>query len=172
MRKIRLFIASSLDGYIARESGAVDWLFTDCDYGYHQFFDEIDTVIMGRKTYDRIFELSDYPYADKKGFVLSTTLHGQQDKYVEFVGYNLDNFVKNLHSSPGKDIWLIGGSEVIHLFLKQHWVDELILSIHPKILGSGIPLVVNDPNLEMELSLTDVTTFDSGLVQLVYRLEP
>ena len=66
MRKIKLFIASSLDGYIARQNGGVDWLFTDSDYGYLQFFNSIDTVLMGRKTFDKALELGEYPYKDKK----------------------------------------------------------------------------------------------------------
>ena len=90
MRKIRLFIASSLDGYIARASGDVDWLFTDSDYGYDQFFAQIDTLIMGNKTYQQIVGFGEYPYKGKESFVFSNSLAGTKDNNVEFVGGNLE----------------------------------------------------------------------------------
>jgi dihydrofolate reductase len=176
MRQIRLFIASSLDGYIARASGEVDWLFTDQDYGYAAFLAEVDTVLMGRKTYEQVLSFGEYPYSEKTSFVFSTALQGQRaplrgslrDRYVEFVGSNLVDVVESLRRSPGRDIWLVGGSQIIGFFLQQGWVDELILSIHPRILGSGIPLIPRDANLETALTLKEVKTYDSGLIQVSY----
>jgi dihydrofolate reductase len=72
MRKVKLFIASSLDGYIAREDGSIDWLYTDGDYGYMQFYNSVNTVLMGRKTYDQTLGFGiEYPYKDKKNYVFS-----------------------------------------------------------------------------------------------------
>ena len=71
MRKIRLFIASSLDGYIGRQDGSIDWLFTDADYGYSDFLRSVETVLMGRKTYDKVLSFGKYPYEDKKRYVFS-----------------------------------------------------------------------------------------------------
>ena len=178
MRKIRLFIASSLDGYIARTSGEVDWLFSDSDYGYAEFFAQIDTVIMGNKTYQQILGFGEYPYKGKKGFVFSQILQGEKDNNVEFVGGDLKSFINKLRQSSGGDIWLVGvsqkldkmgqpssegivgccgsliqgcpilsgfsprGAQIIHYFLKHDLLDELILSIHPIILGDGIPLLL------------------------------
>lgn len=110
MKKIRLFIAASLDGYIARISGEVDWLFTDQDYGYDDFFTEVDTVLMGRKTYEQVLEFGEYPYIGKRGFVFYQTRHGERDKNVEFIGENLGEFVDNLRQSSGNNIWLVGGA--------------------------------------------------------------
>ena len=170
MRKIRLFIASSLDGYIARTSGEVDWLFTDQDYGYTDFFAKIDTLIMGNKTYQQALSFGEYPYHGKEGFVLSKTRAGERDNNVEFVGGDLKSFLNKLLNQSGGDIWLVGGTETIYYFMKHGFIHELILSIHPKILGDGIPLIVRDSSLETELGLKDVKTFESGLLQVSYDL--
>ncbi|MBK1988858.1 dihydrofolate reductase [Sphaerospermopsis aphanizomenoides BCCUSP55] len=171
MRKIRLFIASSLDGYIASKSGDVDWLFTDHDYGYSEFFNSIDTLIMGSKTYHQILGFGEYPYPGKKAFVVSKTRHGGQDDHVQFVGENLESFIKNLRSSSGGDIWLVGGSQVIEYFLEYGFLDEIILAIHPIILGEGIPLFVNNPSIHKTLNLRNVKTYDSGLLQVYYQID-
>ncbi len=170
MRKIRLFIASSLDGYIARTSGQVDWLFTDQDYGYAEFFAQVDTVLMGRRTYQQILDFGEYPYKGTIGFVFSRTLQGTKDDNVEFVWSDLKDFIRTLRQLNGRDIWLVGGSQTISFFIEHGFVDELILSIHPIILGSGIPLITNNPNLETALELKDVRTYDSGLLQVSYAL--
>jgi dihydrofolate reductase len=171
MRKIRLFIASSLDGYIAKTSGDIDWLFTDADYGYTEFLDSIDTVIMGGKTYRQVLEFGEYPYKSKKSFVFSKTMQGKNDD-VEFVGEDITNFINKLRNDSGGDIWLVGGGEIIQYFIKDRLLDELILSIHPIILGDGIPLIVKDASLETKLELKEVKTFDSGLLQVSYDLKP
>ncbi|NEQ73939.1 MAG: dihydrofolate reductase [Okeania sp. SIO2C9] len=170
MRKIRLFIAASLDGYIARISGEVDWLFTDQDYGYDDFFAEVDTVLMGRKTYEKVLECGEYPYIGKQGFVFSKTHHGQRDENVEFIGENLLEFVNNLRQSSGNDIWLVGGAEIIQYSIKYGFLDELILAIHPIILGDGIPLIVKDKNLKTKLKFKKIKNYNSGLLQVFYDL--
>jgi dihydrofolate reductase len=171
MRKISLFIASSLDGYIARTSGEVDWLFTDQDYGYTEFFAQIDTVIMGNRTYQQILSFGEYPYKGKEAFVFSKTMQSEIDQNVKFVGSDWNGFINTLRQSNGRDIWLTGGAQTIRYFLKQGFIDELILSIHPIILGSGIPLIVNDQSLETVLELKNVITYESGLLQVHYNLK-
>jgi dihydrofolate reductase len=168
MRKILLFIASSLDGYIARKSGEVDWLFTDQDYGYTEFFNTIDTVLLGNKTYQQLLGFGEYPYSGKKAFVFSNNLQGIRDNNVEFIGGDLQEFIKTLRQSTGGDIWLVGGGEIIHYFMTHSLIDELILSIHPIILGDGIPLISKDASLENILELKNVKTYDSGLLQVNY----
>jgi dihydrofolate reductase len=170
MRKIILFIASSLDGYIARNSGEIDWLFTDQDYGYTEFFAQVDTVIMGNKTYQQVLGFGEYPYQDKEVFVFSKTQQGTTENNVKFVGDDWKSWINTLRQSGDSNIWLVGGAQLIHEFLKHNFIDELILSIHPIILGSGIPLIVNDPNLETLLELKDVKTYNSGLLQISYDL--
>ena len=145
MKKIKLFIASSLDGYIARDNGSIDWLVTDGDYGFSQFYDSIDTIIMGRKTYDKVLESGRYPHVDKKSYVLSQNPHVRRSsQHVEFIYADVIVFIKkHLIQSKGKDIWLVGGSDIISIFLNADLVDEVILSIHPIILAKGIPLFKN-----------------------------
>jgi dihydrofolate reductase len=150
MRKIKLFIDSSLDGYIATEDSSIDWLYTDCDYGYTQFYISVDTILMGRKTYDKIIELAaEYPHKDKKNYEFSQKKSAgkrkekEKDRNVEFIADIID-FVKiQLLQSQGKDIWLIGGADIISIFLNAGMLDEIILSIHPIVLGKGIPLFRN-----------------------------
>ena len=167
MRKLMLFIATSLDGYIARPSGSIDWMFTDHDYGYPEFFAGIDTVVMGRKTYELALSFGAYPYEGTEGFVFSRGAR-PADGNVAFVAHDPAAFVDGLKHRDGKDIWLVGGSDLIAQCLAHDLVDELIISVHPLLLGQGIPLFA--PGLlERELVLTRSESFASGLVQSSYR---
>jgi dihydrofolate reductase len=175
MRRIKMFIASSLDGFIAREDGSIDWLFTDDDYGYQEFYESVDAVIMGRKTFEKGLELGGgiNPTKDKKNYVFSRnqqSLGGmEKDDEVEFVGKDVRKFVEQLVDSSGKDIWLVGGSEIISILLKADLLHDIIISIHPKILGKGIPLFKNTEK-EMNLKMINCKAFDSGLVQSHYTI--
>jgi dihydrofolate reductase len=167
MRPVILFIATSLDGYIARTDGGIDWLFTDQDYGYREFFSCVDTVVMGRKTYDLSRSFEEYPYAGRAGYVFSRSRSGQRDEHVQFIAAEPAQFVADLRSRPGKHIWLVGGSELVGDFIRQDLIDEYVISIHPLILGSGIPLF-RVPLPAQKLIFRDCTTFDSGLLQVTY----
>ena len=175
MRKIILFIASSLDGFIARIDGTIDWLFTGSDYGYAQFYDSIDTVLVGRKTFDQVLEFSKSPFENKKCFVFTrqTNLYNQNNQNNQDVqfNHNIIETVKQLIKYPGKDIWLVGGSEIISVLLHANLINEIILSIHPILLGSGIPLFSDNRKLSC-LRFMNSKTFESGLVQLHYELRP
>ena len=170
-----MFIASSLDGFIAREDGSIDWLFTDDDYGYQEFYESVDAVIRGRKTFEKGLELGGgiNPTKDKKNYVFSRnqqSLGGmEKDDEVEFVGKDVRKFVEQLVDSSGKDIWLVGGSEIISILLKTDLLHDIIVSIHPKILGKSIPLFKNTEK-EMNLKMINCKAFDSGLVQLHYTI--
>ncbi|AFY66378.1 dihydrofolate reductase family protein [Geitlerinema sp. PCC 7407] len=167
MRTINLFIATSLDGYIARKNGEVDWLFTDQDYGYTAFFDEIETLLMGRRTYEQLLTFGEYPYGTKEAYVFS---RGQRDRteQVNFVAQEPASFVRDLKGRPGGDIWLVGGAVLVRELLAAKLVDRLILSIHPVVLGEGLPLFLG-PLPEIPLTLIDHHTFETGLVQLTYE---
>ena len=106
MRKVKLFIASSLDCYIAREDGGIDWLYTDADYGYTRFYDSIDTIIMGRKSYDQSLTFDEYPYKGKKVYVFTrkNVRNNNNEQDVEYIDTNIQDFVTSLTQSIGKDI--------------------------------------------------------------------
>jgi dihydrofolate reductase len=167
MRKIVLFIASSFDLFIARRDGSVDWLFTDADYGYSKFYKSVDTVLVGRKTFDLALSLGER-FAGKRCIVFSR--NGRKNGNAEFVSDPVA-FTKSLLKTPGKDIWLVGGGEIVSIFLNAGLIHEIILSIHPIVLGSGIPLF-KGLRREIRLRLVKSEKFKSGLVQLHYKALP
>ena len=168
MRKIILYIASSLDGYIARENGDVDWLPENTTSGYDEFYKTIDTVVMGKKTYEQVLTFGAYPYKDKKSYVFTRNNEQTKDQNIEFVS-DIDKFVKENISNSGKNIWLVGGAEIISSFLNRGFVDEIILSIIPVVLGKGITLFKNTQN-EVKLELIKTTEYDK-LVELHYNVD-
>lgn len=168
MRTVNLFIATSLDGYIARKNGEVDWLFTDQDYGYTAFFDGIETLLMGRRTYEQVLTFGEYPYGAKEAYVFSR-VQRDRTEHVNFVAEEPATFVRDLKGRPGGDIWLVGGAALVRELLAAKLVDRLILAVHPLILGEGLPLFLG-PLPEIPLRLTGHQGFDTGLVQLVYEV--
>ena len=171
MRKVKLFVASSLDCYIAREDGGIDWLYTDADYGYEKFYDSIDTIIMGRKSYEQSLTFDVYPYKGKKVYVFTRkkVRRNNNEQDCEYIDTNIQDFVTNLTQLIGKDIWLLGGGEIVSVLLNAGLVDEIILSIHPIILGTGIPLLKNIQK-EVNLKLENSLSFERGLTQLCYKV--
>ncbi len=173
MREIKLFIVSSLDGYIARENEDVSWLFSNENYGYKKFYDSIDTVIMGRKTYEKALELEEQPFKEKKCYIFTknttTTASLHTSKQNIKVINNVIEFVEDLVNSDGKDIWLVGGTDIISLLINANLVNDIILSIHPLILGNGLPLF-KDIKRQVNLKLVNSITFKSGLIQMCYRI--
>ncbi|MDH5463736.1 MAG: dihydrofolate reductase family protein [Nitrosopumilus sp.] len=167
MRKIILFIASSLDGYIARENGNIDWLPENTPSGYDGFINSVDTVIMGKKTYNQVLTFGDYPYKEKKSYVLTLSNNNLKDKNVKFI-HDAEKLVKDILSDTGTNIWLIGGAQAISTFVNLGLVDEIILSIIPVILGKGIPLFA-DIEKEVKLELIKNTDYDT-LVELHYKI--
>jgi len=168
MRKIILFIAASLDCYIARKDGGIDWLFIDADYGYKKFYAGVDTLIVGANTYRQAQGWKQWPFAGKKCFVMTRQKKMKKDSRVEFAA-NALSLARKLKKEKGKNIWLVGGSQIISVLANAGLVDELVLSIHPVVLGQGIPLFA-DMKKEKWLELGKVKSFKSGLVQLSYKL--
>ena len=176
-RKIVLYIAISLDGFIARKNGAVDWLVghgdvDNSDNGYDVFYNTIDTVVIGRTTYEQIInELSPnkWVYEGKKCYV-ATSRKSETDNRVEFVSDDISGRIMRIKEEQGKDIWLVGGGKLIEPFIKENLIDKYIVTIIPTILGDGIPLFLNN-NPEIKLSLVKTKTLN-GIVELTYeRLE-
>lgn len=168
-RKVVLFIASSLDGFISRKDGKIDWLpqFEDGseDYGYSELMDRTDVFIMGGKTYEQILTFGDWPYPGKKCYVCTSKKMGE-DKNVEFNDDAVE-LVKKLKEEDGKDIWLIGGAGLNGSLLNERLVDEIILTVIPVVIGDGIGLFSN-VSRDAKLKLVDSKGFENGMVQLRY----
>ncbi|MFD1032732.1 dihydrofolate reductase family protein [Metaplanococcus flavidus] len=173
-RKIVCYIAESLDGYIATEDDSLDWLFKidgEGDAGYAEFMETIDTVVMGRRTYDWVmeFENGEYPYEGIKTYVYTHTPPQASPENVEFTDMDIPVFAEKLKSSPGKNIWVIGGSKLLAGFLEAGLIDEFIISIAPVTIGSGIPLFQKSL-LTTEFKLRDVKRYGE-FAQLHYELK-
>jgi dihydrofolate reductase len=143
-RSVILYIAASLDGYIATEEESLDWLFSvqgEGDNGYTSFFDTVDTVLMGRKTYDWIMrtEQGRFPYPGRECYVFSRSRTGS-DGFVTYVGGDVAAFTAALKHREGKKIWMIGGGEALLDVLRAGLIDEIVVNIAPRLLGRGIPL--------------------------------
>lgn len=186
MPEVILYIASSLDGYIARADGAVDWLDelpeqlegqpegseegSEEDYGYGEFIANVGTVLMGRVTYEQVLTFGvDYPYPGTAGYVFSRTRAGERDENVEFVdGADIPGFIGRLNEASGKDIWLIGGGLLVREFVRRDLIDRIELFILPVILGEGIPLFP-PPTPQRNLKLVESRSYANGMVGLTYR---
>lgn len=171
-RKVILYIACSLDGYIAQPNDDLSFLNLvqkeGEDYGYHAFIQTIDTVIMGRKTYGWIMtQVPEFPHADKQTYVLTRTPKDSINNTHFYTG-ELTALIQQLKQTEGKNIFCDGGAEVVNLFLKNQLIDELIISIIPVLLGEGTPLF-KAGYTEQTLALISSKAFDTGLLQLHYR---
>ncbi|MDW5563168.1 MAG: dihydrofolate reductase family protein [Methanomassiliicoccus sp.] len=169
-RHVVLYLAVSLDGHVARRDGSVDWLPTEGpeDHGYAQFLSTVDTVVMGRTTYEQLLTFGPYPYRGMEGYVFTSRRRGQ-DANVRFVSGAVKTFASELRSAPGKDIWLVGGARLAQSFLAAGEVDRVIITVVPRLLGEGIPLFGRGP--ERPLRLVSCETFSDGLVQLRYGVD-
>lgn len=168
MSKVVLFIATSLDGYIASSDGTVDWLFHDADYGYTEFMVSLDAVVMGRKTWEQAKTLEEVPFAGKQVFVFSRSQSNASESRIRFVQDHPSIAIAEIRGSIQKDIWLVGGGDLIQQFIGSNLIEEFRLFVHPIILGQGIPLF-NQQSQRTNLSFVSSQSFPSGLVELRYR---
>jgi dihydrofolate reductase len=167
MRKIIYFVAISLDGYIASKDGSVDWLFTDGDYGTTAFMKTIDTIFMGRKTYEQAVGFGLEYFKGKKIYVFTKSKKLKATNGCEIINEDAISFVKRLIRKKGENIWLMGGGEIASTFQKNNLIDEYSLFVHPIVLGKGIPLFKDLPKVST-LRLKSHNKFDSGLVRINY----
>ncbi len=168
MRDVTYFVACSLDGFIARLDESFDWLFTDDDYGYAEFYRSVDCVVMGRKTFDAALHFVEYPYPGKRAYVFSRRAAESPIVEAEFVSEDPARFVKKLKLQPGGRIWVVGGGAIAAALLQAGLIDEMVLSIHPITLGQGVP-VFERHGIETRWSVYSTRVYQSGLVQVTYR---
>lgn len=172
-RKLVLFIATSLDGYIATKDESLEWLFNvegEGDNGYSEFFDTVDTILIGKKTYDWVmkYENGNFPYKDKECYVFTRT-NIEDNDHVKFINGDIVNFTNNLKNKEGKNIWIVGGGELLHHFIKEKLVDEFFITVAPTIIGNGIPLF-KEGDYNLELTLLGTRQFNQ-FVELHYVLK-
>lgn len=171
-RNVVLYIAVSLDGFIARVDEDVSWLVGDgsdphADIGYETFLETIDTVILGNKTYEQVCSWGEYPYKKQMSYIYSRSKQEQQEN-LQFTNLAPKELIQKLKQEPGKDIWLVGGASIIQPFLKDQLIDELIISIIPTCIGTGIPLFI--PQVMEDQKFRFVSTrVCNGIVQNTYR---
>ncbi len=174
MRKITFGGANSLDNYFARKDDSVDWLMWSDEAAsvMADYWKTIDTILMGRKTYEVGLKLSkgkSNPYPDVRTYVFSRTLKDGQGKNVDIISENAVEFVRDLKQQEGKDICLMGG-ELAKSFFEAGLIDEIGFNIHPVLLGSGIPLF-HKMNRQIDLELLDCKAFKNGCVLVSYRVK-
>jgi dihydrofolate reductase len=171
MRLLKYFAATSLDNFICRKDGSVDWLFTDQGYGMKEFFATVDVAVMGRKTYAKALELApNHAYfPGMKNYVFSHLLPKGRREHVEVVSDDPGTWLESVRETPGKDIWLVGGGEMVREFLQRRLIDEIGVSVHPRLLGDGIPLYAQ-PYPETELELIRYQAYPKGVLQAFYRV--
>jgi len=170
MRKVVYGVGISLDGYIARPDGSVDFLFMPKDYSMGPFFKRIDFAVMGRKTYEIALKMGGGSFDSQgmKCYVFSRTLEAGERGGVTFTAQTPGEFVQAVRDKKGKDIWLMGGGELTREFLRQDLVDELYLGVVPVLVGEGIAAFPSGFP-ERKFALTENKTFSRGLIALKYQ---
>ena len=171
-RKVFLYIATSLDGYIATKNENLDFLSLveqeGEDYGYADFIKTVDTVIVGRKTYDKVLSMGfDFPHADKESYIITRTPKPPIGN-IQFYTENLEALILKLKEKDGQNIFVDGGAEIVNLMMKDNLIDVFCVSIIPVLLGDGIRLF-QDNRPELQLKFVRSETFKSGLVQIWYQ---
>lgn len=173
MRKIILYIATSLDGYIAKTDGSLDWLTqfpnpTQLDYGYAKLLENTDSIIMGGTTYRDILNMEiEWPYKAMLTYVITRNTMIYNDNVV-FLSNNIEKEIERLKNQNGKNIWLVGGGEIIRMMLNVDLIDEMQISYIPILLGEGIPLF--PPSFkESGWHLTGNTVYESGIINLDFQ---
>ena len=174
MRKIIYYVATSADGYIARPDGGVEWLDRPRPkgaYGMGAFFKSVDTVLMGRETYDVGRRFGQEGHPGKKTYVFTRARRRTRAPGVEFVRGPVGDFARRLRAEKGKDIWLMGGAALAASFLDEGQIDEFFIHVVPVLIGEGIPLV-QPRRLSTQMSLISSHAYTDGVVRLHYSVLP
>lgn len=170
MRRIRYQVACSLDGYIADRDGKTGWIVDEPTIDFAALFDQFDTLLMGRTTYEGLVKDAD-GFWGKKVLVFSHTLRQADHPQVTVVSQDARSMLQEMKSLPGKDIWLFGGGQLFQSLLALGCVDTIEPAIIPVLLGGGLPLLPA-PAVRRRLTLTSQRVFPSGIVWLEYTVNP
>lgn len=175
MRKITFGGANSFDNYFARKDHAVDWLMWSDEAASMttDYWKTIDTILMGRKTYEVGLKISKgkrNPYQGMKSYVFSRTLKPAKEAGLEIINTDAASFVKELKGQEGKDICLMGGGDFAKTLFEANLIDEIGFNIHPVLLGSGIPIFY-EMKRQIDLELLTCKPFKNGCVAVTYRVK-
>lgn len=171
MRRIRYKVACSLDGYIAGPQDEFDWIIGDPDIDFEAIWNEFDTLLMGRRTYE-VMAGEGGGTRGKEVVVFSRTLRQEDHPEVTIVSDDAAQVLDELRARPGKDIWLFGGGELFRSLLEIGQVDTVELAFIPVLLGDGLQLLAS-PAIRRTLSLTERRVYaNSGIVSLEYAVDP
>lgn len=166
---VTLYIATTLDGFIARADGGIDWLTQvddqDNDYGYEAFYNTVDGLLMGSATYDMINSFGEWPYPNKHTFVFTRRAMQSDRRDVHFIAGDPQQVVRSPQFERFKHLWLVGGSTLIADCVQKNLIDQYILTMVPLLLGHGLRLFPS-PMPEQWLSLVSSEQFDRGILQL------
>jgi dihydrofolate reductase len=170
MRKVILGVAVSLDGFIEGPKGEYDWCFTDPDYSLKEFFKRVDTIFVGRRTYEMSSEMEGGGpgFPKFKEYVFSTTIDKVKQGATLIKG-DIKAEVDKIKKDKGKDIWLFGGASLTTSLMNLGLVDELSLAIYPILLGSGKPLFKNIKD-RIKLELLQTKIYPTGLISVTYGI--
>jgi dihydrofolate reductase len=172
MGGVVLYIATSLDGYIADTDGGIDWLTAfeqpGEDFGYKAFLARIGAIIMGGKTYRQVLGFGPWPYPGVSCYVVTNrALADAPDTAVRAFAGDVVELVERVRRTTERDIWLVGGAELVTQFANRDLIDEYIISIMPLILGDGIPLFQGIMG-QHHLRLIESKAYAAGVVQVTY----
>jgi dihydrofolate reductase len=174
MRKVTFGVANSLDNYIARKDGAVDWILggEEAASAMTDFWKTIDAVVIGRRTYEPVLKSGKpFPtYPGVKNYVLSRTLKESPDKDVGIIRQDVVEFIRRLKTEEGKGIFVMSGGLLAKPLFEANLIDEIRVNIHPVLLGSGVPLF-HEMSRQIDLELIKCKTFKSGCVLITYRVK-
>ena len=172
MRKIICYIATSADGYIAGPNGEIDWLNKfddDGGFGMMEFYNSIDTIIWGRKTYDFMIEVGEKFDGNVRNYIFSRKPPENPAENTVFVTASIKDFCSELLSRDGKDIWMMGGAAIIREFLKVGYIDEFIIHRMPVFIGEGVPLIA-PATMRLDLDLMSMKSYDNGVIRVHYAV--
>ncbi len=170
MRRVRYAVAVSLDGYIAGPKGEADWIIMNPEIDFRAVFEQFDTFLVGRRTFEMMARAGRGKTPGMKTFVFSRTLRQQDYPGVTVVAEKCEETVSALRREPGKDIWLFGGGSLFHSLLNDGLVDTVEVAIIPVLLGEGIPLLA-PPALQTKLNLTGHKVYKTGIASLEYAIQ-